>query len=119
MTYPLTTDFANLPARWTLAGSLHNLNIRSVENDSDDGAVSSLAFARAGSPMLLLTSGLSVKALCQDIPEGLPLLPPDLGRVPKPQTWFDLSTYGSCGSWNYENVMGTSLQDITVDPIKR
>lgn len=100
----------------TLSGSLRNTNLREM---NDLGDVQSVSFARQGSPMLVLTAGMIVEALCQDIKPASPVLPPETTRIPGPQSWFSLFTYRFCGAWQYEGVEGPAFMDMSVNPIKR
>jgi hypothetical protein len=69
--------------------------------------------------MLLMTEGLQVLALCQDVEPGLPVLPPELIYSPQPQTWFSLDTYLFCGAWQFDEVTGATLADMAIDPTTR
>jgi hypothetical protein len=101
----------------TLSGNVRSSNARDLRGIG--APVVGLSFARTGSPMLLMTEGLQVLALCQDIELGLPVLPPEPAYSPPPQTWFSLDTYLFCGAWQFDEVVGATLTDMTVDPNTR
>lgn len=69
--------------------------------------------------MLLLTSDMQVKALCQEIRPAPPVLPPETATIPGPQTWYSLSSYRFCGAWQYDVYDGSQLKDMSVDPATR
>eukprot|EP00873_Tetraselmis_striata_P009572 jgi/Tetstr1/429836/TSEL_019703.t1 len=101
----------------TLSGSLRSANTRDLRELGSPAA--GLSIARTGSPMLLLTENMTVLSLCQDIQPSLPVLPPEPIYAPPPQSWFALDTYLFCGAWQYDNVEGATLADMTINPTTR
>ena len=100
----------------TLTGRLVDNNVLSIQ---DYGVSTAIAFARQGSPMLLLTTKMTIQALCQDIPLSFP--PPPIGAVgpPPSQSWFSLFTYNFCGAWPLQDVEAPVFQDMAVNPVQR
>eukprot|EP00192_Tetraselmis_astigmatica_P000456 CAMPEP_0117674372 /NCGR_PEP_ID=MMETSP0804-20121206/14999_1 /TAXON_ID=1074897 /ORGANISM="Tetraselmis astigmatica, Strain CCMP880" /LENGTH=1150 /DNA_ID=CAMNT_0005483229 /DNA_START=231 /DNA_END=3683 /DNA_ORIENTATION=- len=100
----------------TVSGKLVTQNAKDV---SKYGSTQALSFSLSGTPMLLLTSEMSVKALCQDIPLSSPVLPPDVPRQIPPQDWLSLFTYRWCGTWPFEGISGPVFTDLSMNPRTR